>query len=166
MATRNHTERLATTQIFREQVRVRHAPISARLAESDRIDRFLALWKDVTPKPEWSYEFTRGEDRRRHPAELERKLLHAGIAAGEITKEAVIAYRAAQLHDDLKAFGGNVEPGEALYVEFMTQAAEAVEAETVAKGMPTPQNISNAIRQLDDVVAVGALRVATLHAKA
>lgn len=161
-ATRNHTERLATTQIFRESVRVKSGALTQRLREADRIDQFIGLWSTARRKPDWMYEFTRGEQRRRHPAELERSLIHDGIRSGDITREALIDYRAAQLQDDLTVFGGAVTVDHALYVAFMTETAEAQEATAIARGMPTSDTVTQAVREIGEAIAVAEIQRATL----
>jgi hypothetical protein len=165
MSTREVTERLATTRqtTFRESVRVRSASIGARLAEQARIDALLSMWAHVSPKPSWVYEFTRGEQRRRHPSEMERTLIHDGIRAQQLSREQVIAYRTSQLLDDLSQFGNTEETADALYIAFMREAGEAVEAVTLERGLPTPENVGNSIRQMRDVIAVAEMRVSSLQ---
>jgi hypothetical protein len=163
MATREVPARLAATQKYRESITVRSATITHRLAERARLDAFLAMWANATPKPAWYYEFTRGEQRRNHPSERERALIHDGARQGTITREQVIAYRTSQLLDDLSVFGHTEETADALYIAFMREAGEAVEAVTLERGLPTPENVGNSIRQMRDVIAVAEMRVSSLQ---
>ena len=162
MATRHTAERLATPRRFREAITVRSAPIMARLAECERRDAFLALFANAPRKPDAIYEYQRSHCRLQLPDEKQRALIHEGIRAGYITRDQIVAYRATQLLDDLSAFAGSESAADALYVAFMTEAADAVEHNTIAHGMPTPDNVARAAQETRELVAVAQMRVAVL----
>lgn len=162
MSTQLRGERLAALPRFREAVTIRPAGLTERLAEMARRDAFLALFVNAPRKPEAIYELQRSGCRTQLPGERQRRLIHDGIRAGYITREQVIQYRASQLQDDLAAFGGTIEPDEAVYVAFMTETAEAVDAATKAKGLPTRENVERCIAETREAIAVAEIKVATL----
>jgi hypothetical protein len=164
MSTQTSSERLAALPTFRESVAkgYRAAPILERLAEAERRDAFLALFANAPRKPDAIYEFQRSHCRLQLPDEKQRTLIHDGIRAGYITREQIVAYRATQLLDDLASFADTTDAADALYVAFMRESAEAVEAATYAHGIPTPQTKQNAAQQIKELVAVGSMHVARL----
>lgn len=161
--TRKHADRLATVPHFREAIAVRPARLTERLAEAGRRDAFLALFANAPRKPDAIYELSRAEPRALLPDERQRRMIHEGIRDGYISRDQIVAYRAMQLLDDLAQFAGSQSAADALYVAFMKEAAEAVEAQTMAHGVPTPENKATAARETDDLVAVASMRVAMLR---
>jgi hypothetical protein len=162
MATESHRDRLAAIPSFRERITVRHAPLTERLAARARLDAFVALFANAPRKPDAIYELQRSEPRSGLPDERQRRLIHEGIRAGYITRDQIVAYRATQLLDDLSTFGRSSDAADALYVAYMTETAEAVEAQTVARGVKSGEAREAAIRETREAIAVAEMQVAAL----
>lgn len=157
MATRHHMAPLA-----RHQITIRGAPITARLAERRRLVAFAELFQHAARKPDALYALTRKEPRCALPDEKQRQMIHDGIREGVISREQIIRYRATQLLDDLAAFPDAGSAAEALYVPMVREIAQALDAQTVAHGVPTPANQDTAVRESKEAIAVLELHCAAL----
>lgn len=157
MATRQFGSPLAGHRNIRESVVIRTAPLADRLAVGDRKMEFLKLWADAKRKPDDVYELSRGEPRRSLPDEKQRSMIHRDIRAGLISRDRLIAYRRSQLLDDLAQFPDSAPLSEVLHVVFMTETAQMVEAHTLARGMPTPENERAKVKETQDVLALAAI---------
>lgn len=142
---------------FRDSITIRHAPVADRLRAGDRKAAFLALYADAKRKPDDVYELSRAEPRCALPNEKERGMLHRDIRAGLIPRDRLVAYRRAQLLDDLAQYPDSAPATEVLHVELMTQTAEMVHACTVAEGMPTLANRRAKVKETRDVLALAAI---------
>lgn len=134
--------------------------LADRLAAGDRKLAFLRLFENAKPKPDWYYQLTRSEPRQQVPGERHRDLIVAGIRAGHISEDQIIAYCRGQLLDLLGQFPTQRTADETVYVALMTETAEMVEAHTIARALPSPATQHAAIAQTRDVIALGQIVVA------
>jgi hypothetical protein len=123
----------------------------------ERRDQFAALFADAHPKPPEIIAITRAEPRTKLYDERQREIIHAGIRAGMISRERLIRYRAQQLLDDLAQFHDQASAGDVMYVRAMLETAEMVEAQTVARALPTETNRMTALRETREAIAVAEL---------
>jgi hypothetical protein len=149
---------------LRQAITVRTAALTQRLiAEQElkqRRDAFVALFANAPRKPDALYELTRAEPRSVVIGdEKQRRLIHEGICAGYITREQVIRYRASQVRDDLAQFADARQADDTLFCALMTEAGEMVEAQVVARSMPTSSNVERAVRETDEAIAVAMVYV-------
>lgn len=163
-ATRNFATRLETLShddvSFRQSITVRTAQIAERLVCQRRKDAFVELFSNASRKPDALNELTRAEPRIKGLYDdRHRTLIHDGIRAGYITREQVIRYRASQVRDDLAAFPDARQADDTLFCALMTEAGEMVEAQVVARGQPTPENVERAVRETDEAISVAAMYV-------
>lgn len=163
MSTEHRGSRLAShpnqsDRTFREQITIKQGDVTERLAARRRLVAFVELFADAPRKPDAIYDLTRAEPRCQLPDEKKHRLIHQGIKDGVISRERLIRYRATQLLDDLAAFPDAGTPAEALYVPFMKELAEAVDAQTVARGVPTPANVDHAVRETREAIVVAEFR--------
>jgi hypothetical protein len=142
---------------LRDSIVIHHAPVADRLSAGDRKTAFLALYADAKRKPDDVYEISRAEPRCVLPDEKQRAMIHRDIRAGLIPRDRLLAYRRAQLLDDLSQYPDSAPATEVLHVELMTQTAEMVHACTVAEGMPTLANRRAKVKETRDVLALAAI---------
>lgn len=162
MSTQQQGGRLATSpnpQSFRDSITVHSAPVAARINERRRLIAFCDLFRHYPRKPDAIYELQRSAPRSQLPGERERALIHDGIAQGYISRDMVVAYRTAQLADDLGAFPGSHDVEDATYCALFREVGEAVEAITIAHGLPTEANHEEAARQAREAAAVMEMHV-------
>jgi hypothetical protein len=82
-------------------------------------------------------------------------MIHEAIRAGATTPERVIRYRLAQMHDDLAQFAEAPLLEELLYVELIREQAEAIEAQSLLRALPTPAHRDAAIRETEQASVIG-----------
>lgn len=166
MATRNHGSRLETRPITREAITIRHAPITERLAEADRRDKFVAMWADAPHKPARYYEFTR-EERRAHIAdEGQRTFIQAGLADGSITVDRYMDYRLWQIADDLATAPGQPSLADVGFVRFVTEAAQGLDACAEHRGMPSIATTERAAKEVRELATAALVYGAALERSA
>jgi hypothetical protein len=158
-ASQLHGERLATLPTFREQIRVKSAAIIERLGERRRIEALQTLFANAKRKPAEIHELQTVPRKRRLPDHIEHELIHEGIRAGHITRQQIVAYRASQLIDDLSAFPGATEADDTTYSTLMHEVGEAVDWLTVARGLPTPENVARSEKEALEAAAAMQLHV-------
>lgn len=141
--------------------RITTAPLTQRFAEIARRDAFLALFQHAKRKPQAIYDLQ--QHKTKLPAERERELIHDGIREGYITREQVVNYRLAQTADDLGQFPTGYTPQEAMFVQVVTEFAEAMEALTLANGIPSRENCERAAKETREALLVGELHVAAIE---
>jgi hypothetical protein len=83
-------------------------------------------------------------------------MIHEGIRAGHITRDQIVAFRAAQLIDDLAVFPGATDADDATYCALMREVGEAVEAVTVHRGLPTTESADRMTREALEAAAIVA----------
>jgi hypothetical protein len=149
MSTEQHGLRLATHP-------TQHR-IDPRMQHRRRLAAFIELWADAARKPAAVYALTRKDPRCKLPDEKQRTMIHNGIRDGMIARARIIRYRAAQLLDDLAQFPEESCPNDLTYVQTMLETAEAIEALTIAKGMPTEANRVAAVRETREAIATSEL---------
>jgi hypothetical protein len=164
MSTRIFGQRLETqpTKSFREQIVVRHAPLSERMAESEQRMRFVALWADAEKRPAFTYEYTREERKKAIADDRQRVLIQAGLADGSITVERYMDYRLWQIETDLAHVPSKPTLDDVSFVRFTTEAAEGIEACVEARCEPSPEKVDRAIAEMQEMVAATQLRAATI----
>jgi predicted lipase len=161
MSSHIHGERLATLPTFREQIRVKSAPITERLGNhTRRLEALQALFVNARRKPTELYELQCEAPKRRFPDEILRAMIHEGIRAGHITKSQVVAFRASQVIDDLSVFPDVTETEQATYCALMQEVGEAVEAVTVHHGLPTAEHADRMEREVSEAAATMQMHVA------
>lgn len=164
MSTEFRGQRLETLRIPRTTGQgigiVAPAALTERFAQLARRDAFVALFVGAKRKPDAIYDLQQGKTKL--PDERQRELIHEGIRAGYITREQVVNYRLAQTADDLAQFPTGYTPQEAIFVQCVTEFAEAMEKITLAATLPTETNVTNAIRETREALLVGELHVAAL----
>lgn len=136
--------------------------ISPQLEHRRRRNAFVELFTDAVRKPAAIYALTRKEPRCQLPDEKQRALIHKGIRDGVISRARVIRYRASQLLGDFAQFPDEAGAIDVLYVQAMVEVAEMVEAQTIARAMPTEGNRDVAVRESREAVAVVELHCAAL----
>lgn len=114
-----------------------------------------------TPEPEapW-HDLTRAEPRAAHPCEKERAMIAAAIRQGCTTPDAVLRYFIARLTDAMAEFPNNITVRDVCYVALIANEAEAVEAQTLARGLGTDEAHERAIRETADIIPLAQLYVA------
>lgn len=163
MATRNSGSRLETRPTYREAVTIRPAPITERLAEADRRDRFVAMWADAPHKPARYYEFTREERRANIADEGQRTFIQAGLRDGAITVDRYMDYRLWQIADDLANAPGQPSLADVGFVRFVTEAAEGLDACAEQRGMPSIATNERAVKEVRELAAAAQFYGATLE---
>jgi hypothetical protein len=134
-----------------------------RMVYRRRLEAFRELFADASPKPAALNAITRADPRTKLYDERQREIIHAGIRDGVISRARIIRYRAEQLLDDLAQFPGDACPNDALYLQFMREAAEAVEAQTLARGVATEGTRVTALRETQELIAVAELHCAAMQ---
>lgn len=130
-------------------------PLTPAIARRRRTVAFYEMFADASRKPSSVYALTRKEPRRKPYDEREREVIHAGIRAGQITPEGLIRYRLAQIQDDLAQFSEAPLLEELLYLQLIREEAEALDAQSRAHALPTPDSIDAAVRETEDATLVG-----------
>ena len=113
---------------------------------------FVGIVSAARRMPAPFYELTRTRERA-YPFEAERCYVHAAIREGATTPEKVVAWRMAQLHDDLAQFDEAPQLEDLVYVQLINEESEAVHAQTIAYAFPTPANREAALRETAEAVS-------------
>lgn len=158
MSTERHGLRLATHPTQNR--------IDPRIQHRRRLIAFVDLFAEAARKPDAVYALTRKHPRCKLPDDRQRDIIHQGIRDGMIARARIIRYRAAQLLDDLAQFPEESCPNDLTYVSMMYEVAEAVQAQTIAHGLPTEGNITAAIRETRESIAVAELQCSFLARRA
>jgi hypothetical protein len=152
----------------------RHQDSSLARHQSDhRVDPRLAerrlrvaLQQVITRTPDpvhpW-HDNSRAEPRAPLVCAKERELLHAAIAQGCTTPMQIVSYYLARLADSLNQFPEQLLASDVLYVRLMAEEAEALEAQALAHGIPTPANRETALRETREAIVVQQLECALLE---
>lgn len=148
----------------RRDDRDRFALRRLRIALADVIRDPAALSGQRTPTPAYPWhDVTRDAPRAALPCEKERAMLHAAIRQGCTTREKIVAYRAQQLLDDFAQFPDEASPNDIMFTRLLLEQAEAIEAQTVAHGLPTEENRARAIRESREAISVMELECRVLE---
>jgi hypothetical protein len=141
-----------------------HPAMLARRQSPEPVEPLLAARRLVialaniptrTPQPGHAWhDITRTDPRTAMPFAKERGMIHAAIKQGCTTPDRVIAYRLAQMKDDLAQFAEAPNFVELVYVQLVTEEAEAVEAQTLAHALPTAANRDAAIRETEEASTI------------
>jgi hypothetical protein len=128
--------------------------IEPRLA-ARRLLIALAAVPTRTPMPGHAWhDLTRTDPRSAMPFAKERGMIHDAIKQGCTTPDRVISYRLAQMKDDLAQFAEAPNVVELVYVQLVTEEAEAVEAQTLAHALPTAANRDAALRETEEASTI------------
>jgi len=115
-----------------------------------------------TPDHAW-YDNARTDPRSTLPCEREREMLHAAIRQGCTTPLKVVSYFVERIADTLAQFPEQLLVSDVLYVRLMIDEAEALEAQALAHGVPTPEHIADAIVQTREAIVMQQLECALLE---
>lgn len=157
--TQHSAARLATRPaIDREALARGYRPttLMARLSTAPaRLDALERLCAKAERKPQWLYDL-RKQDGRTLPCERLHNAIVDGIQARFITPEVLADY-----YGEMFALYRAMMPdAHATYLDTVREKSEAIEAVSVARAVPTPENNASAARELlEDVI------VSTAHAK-
>lgn len=162
-ATEEATARLATHRIRppldREVIGrgYRATALAARLStESARLFALQRLCAGAERKPAWLYNVQRAEPRASLPCERLDAAILEGIRVGYITPEVLADY----FGDLFALYRAMMPDAHATYLDTAREKSEALEAISIARAVPTPENIDRAARELmEDAI------VSTAHAK-
>lgn len=156
-------KRASSHTFSRQRVTRGGGRVSPQIEERRRLVAFAELFADAPRKPDALHALTRREPRCQLPDEKQRSMIHDGIRAGVVSRERIVRYRATQLLDDLAQFGDtDADAVDVCYVRAMIEIAEAVEAQTVARALPTDANRLAAVRETREAVAELQCHVLTL----
>jgi hypothetical protein len=125
-----------------------------RIAHRRRLSAFVELFTDASRKPDAVYAIQRKDPRVKLYDEREREIIHQGIKDGVISRERIVRYRLSQLLDDLAQFPHDVPVSDVVYVRLMAEQAEALEAQAIARALPTSANRDAAVRETKDAIAM------------
>jgi hypothetical protein len=154
-----------STERSRANLAVRPLPerVHPKLTARRRLNALVELFADATRKPDAIHAQTRKQPRSTLPDERERTLIDEGIASGAISPERLIRYRLFQLQCDLAQFPSAApQLEELIYVRLVREEAEAIEAQAIARALPTPANRADAVRESKEAVAALSLYVAAV----
>lgn len=114
-----------------------------------------------TPRPEspW-HDLTRNDPRAVHPCEKERAMIASAIRQDCTTPDQVLSYFLARLEDAMAEFPNDITVSTVCYVRLMAEAAEMVEAQTLARGLGTDEAYTAAERETADIIPLAQLCVA------
>lgn len=112
-----------------------------------------------TPESPW-HDLTRNEPRATHPCEKERAMIANAIRQGCTTPDQVLSYYLVRLDDAMQEFSPSVRLADVCYVRLISEGAEAVEWQTKAKGLNTPETHERACRETEDVIGIAQIYVA------
>lgn len=133
---------------------------AAKQEYTRRVDAFVALYADAERKPAFLYEWTRADRRVQHLYdEKMRQIIHTGIKDGLISRRAVIAFRAAQVRDDLAQFPDAKQADDTLFCALFAECGEMMEAQAQWKANPNPSTAREAVKETDDLIGVASLVV-------
>lgn len=148
--TEQSTARLATHRIPADRAAIgrgyRNPSVFARLStEATRLDALQRLCANAERKPAWLYNVQRAEPRASLPDERLDMAITEGVRGGYITPEVLADY-----FGDLFALYRAMMPdaADATYVDTAREKVEAIEAMSLARTNPTPENCANAVKEL------------------
>jgi hypothetical protein len=140
--------------------RRQHSPSRAhpRFAERALRNALQAIIVDETgeqhtPSPDFPWhDNTRETPRAMLPCERERTMLRAAIRQGCTTPERVLTYFLARIADAMADFAQPVDVSALVYTRLVQEQAEALEAQSLARALPSPERWQHAVRETRDVI--------------
>jgi hypothetical protein len=129
------------------------ARLSTRVARKEALE---GLCRRAERKPAWLYDARRDENRPLPDERLDAAIME-GVQEGWITPEVLADY----LADLFALYRAMMPDAHATYLDTVREKSEAMEAVSIARAVPTPENNDRAARELlqDSIVS-------TAHAKA
>ena len=157
--TKQFGERLAPLPLSKERIgKGYRSPSLLDRLRGPRLTAHQRLCAKAERKPGWLYESQRAEPRYQAlPDDKLDAAIVQGIAEGWVTPETL-----ADFYGELFAFYTTMmsHAGEARYLNTAREKVESLDAMSLARANPTPENIERAVRELaEDVI------VSTAHAK-
>lgn len=156
LSTQQDSARLATGRIDRDAIARGYRPnaLLARIGtRAARLNALERLCLGAERKPGWLYDARKKDENRALPCERMDAAIVQGITEGYITPEVLADY-----FGDLFALYRAMMPGaaDATYLDTAREKAEAIEAMSIARANPTPENCAAATRELakDAIVTI------------
>jgi hypothetical protein len=112
----------------------------------------------------WRWHDLRRDDPRTDvPSGDEDAMLAAAIREGCTTRGKVVVYFLKRLERTLGFFGSPMPVDEVLYPQFAKENADMVEAQCIARALPTPENKQRAVMETREAVSIAELACAEME---
>lgn len=147
-------------------VRQHHSRLDPRMAMRRLCVAFIGIVHGAKKMPATWYELTRKDRVVHFPFERERTFVHAAIREGATTPEKVVAWRMAQILDDLAQFRAAPSAQELIYVNVIREQVEAIDAQSKAHAHPNETHRDRAIRETEESIAALQLYLSLLRSGA